>query len=241
MKSLEALLRLNGFTTDSVDAPKPAIVAVVDDQPVSRTLIARILRDLDGSVEVKAFSSPREALAWLARAQPALIITDYRMPQMDGVEFVKALRALETTKRTPIMLITVLDDRQVKKRALEAGATDFLNKPIDHDECRARCRNLIELSCYQAFLLEQLTLKNAYISSLHRASGRNLEATGDEAIDITQSGRYVLMEYQHLYELTSALAAIDVLLNPWRNRRDMLEATVKRPLQGALSRSKLSG
>lgn len=231
MNSLEALFRLNGLTGAPVDAAKAAVVAVIDDQPVSRALIARLLRDVDESIEVRPFADPSKALTWLGEASPALVITDYRMPQMDGIEFVKALRALETTKRTPIMLVTVLDDRSVKRRALQAGATDFLNKPIDHDECRARCRNLLELSSYQAFLLEQLSIRNAYIRGLHQASGR-VPDSPDEVLDVTEKGRYVLMEYQQLYEVTSTLSAIDKLLNSWRTRRDMLEVAVKRPLQG---------
>jgi len=232
LNSLDTLLRLNGLTGTPADPPKTVTVAVIDDHPVSRALLARLLRDVDDSIDVKPFADPNKALGWLTQTSPALIITDYRMPQMDGIEFVKALRALDGTKRTPIVLVTVLDDQQLKKRALEAGATDFLNKPIDHDECRARCRNLLELSRYQAFLLEQLAIRNAYIRSLHRASGRALEPLVEEMIDVTENGRHVVMEYQQLYEITSTLAAIDKLLNSWRNRRDFLEAAVKRPLQG---------
>lgn len=232
MDSLASLLRLNGLGIDAESPPPGAVVAVIDDQPVSRALIARLLKDLDESIDVKLFADPSKALAWLPDARPALIVTDYRMPQMDGIEFVKALRALQSTKWTPIMLVTVLDDRQIKKRALLAGATDFLNKPIDHDECRARCRNLLELSSYQAFLLEQLSIRNAYIRTLHEASGQPLEPTVEEMLDVTENGRYVLMEYRELYEVTSTLAAIDKLLNAWRSKRALLEAAVKRPLQG---------
>jgi CheY-like chemotaxis protein len=232
LDSLASLFRLNGFPTSSEDPAKDVVVAVIDDQPVSRTLLARLLRGVDATIDVKLFADPSAALAWLPDARPALIITDYRMPQMDGIEFVKALRRMENTKWTPIMLVTVLDDHQVKKRALQAGATDFLNKPIDHDECRARCRNLLELSSYQAFLLEQLSIRNAYIRSLHDTAGLPLETHVDETLDVTQKGRYVLMEYQELYEVTSTLAAMDKLLNTWRNKRASLEAAAKRPLQG---------
>ena len=151
---------------------------------------------------------------------------------MDGIEFIKALRTLESTKRTPIVLVTVLDDRQIKKRALQAGATDFLNKPVDHDECKARCRNLLDLSIYQAFLLDQLSIRNAYIRKLRQASERSTESRVEELLDVTDNGRYTLMEYRELYEITSTLTAIDKLLNPWRSKRATLEAAVKRPLQG---------
>jgi len=232
VESLASLLRLNGFDVGSTNPSKGVVVAVVDDQPVSRALIARLLKDMDETIDVKPFADPGKALAWLSDERAALIVTDYRMPQMDGIEFVKALRALESAKWTPIMLVTVLDDRQIRKRALQAGATDFLNKPIDHDECQARCRNYLDLSSYQAFLLEQLSIRNAYIRNLHQSSGQDVDPNIEEMLNVTENGRYVLMEYRELYEVTSRLAAIDKLLKPARSKLAELEAAVQRPLQG---------
>lgn len=232
MQSLAALLRNNGLV-DAVENPvRDVVVAVVDDQPVSRALITRLLKDVDSSIQVESFANPGKALAWLPSARPSLIVTDYRMPQMDGIEFVKSLRALAGTKWTPVMLITVFDDHQIKKRALDAGATDFLNKPVDHDECRARCRNLLELSAYHAYLLEQVAIRNAYIRTLHGRPNGNDGRHPPEDLDVTGGGRYVLLEYQALYNVTSTLAAIDTLLTPWRNGRSSLEAAIKRPLHG---------
>src|SRR5215207_149361 len=155
MESLASLLRLHGFVAGPESAAPRHMVAVIDDQPVSRTLIARLLKDLDDQLDVKLF--------------------------------VKALRKLESTRRTPIVLVTVLDDRQIRKRALEAGATDFLNKPIDHDECKARCRNLLDLSIYQAFLLDQLSIRNAYIRKLHQVSQPSSEPRGEQLLDVTEN------------------------------------------------------
>lgn len=237
MQSLASLLRDNGLVDSAATASPNVVVAVVDDQPVSRTLITRLLNDIDASINVQLFADPGKALSWVPSARPALIITDYRMPQMDGIEFIKTLRDHPHTKRTPIMLVTVLEDQQIKKRALQAGATDFLNKPIDHDECRARCRNLLELSNYQAQLLEQLAVRNAYIHSLRDQGQAADNAQPRDEFDVTEGGRYVLMEYQALYEVTSTLAAIDTLLTPWRENRSALEAAVKRPLQGSRKKS----
>jgi len=237
MQPLASLLRDNGLVDSGPSASPNVVVAVVDDQPISRTLITRLLRDIDASIEVQAFADPGQALAWLPSARPALIITDYRMPQMDGIQFIKRLRDHPHTKRTPIMLVTVLEDQQIKKRALQAGATDFLNKPIDHDECRARCRNLLDLSNYQAYLLDELAVRNAYIHTLKDQPKTRDETQPRDEFDVTKGGRYVLMEYQALYEVTSTLAAIDTLLTPWRENRSALEAAVKRPLQGFQKKS----
>ena len=231
MGSLESLLQLNGLAPAQIDTSKGPTVIVVDDHPVSRKLVARLLHDVDASVNVEQFAEPGRALEWLARATAALVVTDYRMPQMDGIEFVKSVRELESARQTPIMLITVLDDRDVRRRALEAGATDFLNKPIDHDECRARCKNLLESSKDRSYLLEQLSIRNAYIRNLHRSLGQPIDPAIDETLDVTAAGRYVLMENQALYEVTSTLAAIDKLLDSLRNKREMLENLVMRPLR----------
>jgi two-component system response regulator RpfG len=64
---------------------------------------------------------------------------------MDGIEFTQHLRAQPQLADVPIVIITVVEDRKVRQQALESGATDFLTRPIDPHECRARCRNLLAL------------------------------------------------------------------------------------------------
>jgi DNA-binding response OmpR family regulator len=63
------------------------------------------------------------------------------MPQMDGEEFISRFRGLPHSAGVPIMMITVCDQRKLRLRALESGATDFLNTPIDHCEFLTRARN----------------------------------------------------------------------------------------------------
>jgi len=74
------------------------------------------------------------------------------MPDMDGIEFVKRLRALPGYEHVPIVMVTVHDDRKVRYAALDAGITDFLTKPVDARECLARCRNLLTLRRQQLAL-----------------------------------------------------------------------------------------
>lgn len=236
MESLSSLLRLNGLIDGPIENGKRAAVAVIDDHPVSRTAIARLVADVDRSIDVHEFAAPAEALGWLERSRPALVVTDYQMPGMDGIDFVRKLRRLPSTQWTPIILVTISEDRQVKKRALEAGATDFLNKPIDHDECRARCRNLLVLSTYQSLLLEQLAIQTAHIRKLAGDSNNSLKDSLEEVGALADNGPYVALEYQELYKITSTLAAVDQLLAPWRGSQGMLEAMLKRPLQGRIPR-----
>ena len=83
---------------------------------------------------------------------PDLVLTDYKMPVMDGVEFIRQFRQAPSCVDVPVVVITIVDDKSVRYEALEAGATDILNKPVDHHECRARCLNLLTMRHQQMII-----------------------------------------------------------------------------------------
>ena len=80
------------------------------------------------------------------------------MPDMDGIELVRRLRALPGYEHVPMVMVTVHDDRKVRYAALDAGITDFLTKPVDARECLARCRNLLTLRRQQLALEDRRRL-----------------------------------------------------------------------------------
>jgi two-component system, response regulator RpfG len=120
-------------------------VMVVDDQSTGRAILEQVVRTLDERVTVEGFARPIDAVVWATRNVSDLVLVDYMMPEMDGIEFVKRLRALPGYEHVPIVMVTVHDDRKVRYAALDAGITDFLTKPVDARECLARCRNLLTL------------------------------------------------------------------------------------------------
>ena len=122
------------------------LIVIVDDRATNRTIYSRLALTIGEGVTVRAFADGGEALKWLGRNRPDLIVTDYDMPQMDGEEFISRFRGLPHSAGVPIMMITVCDQRKLRLRALESGATDFLNTPIDHCEFLTRARNLLKLS-----------------------------------------------------------------------------------------------
>lgn len=120
-------------------------VIIVDDRNTARTLLEGLAKSLEPGIVVASFSEPQEALAHMETRIPDLIITDYRMPGMDGIEFTRRVRAQKNLADVPLIIVTVVEDRQIRYQALENGATDFLTRPIDPQECRARCINLLAL------------------------------------------------------------------------------------------------
>jgi len=128
---------------------------VVDDQSTGRKILAEIIHSTESGLKVITCSDPREALAHVRQHPPDLVLTDYRMPEMNGVEFIRRVRATPGCADVPIVMITVVGDRSVRYDALNAGATDFLMRPLDQIECRSRCRNLLTLRKQQCIIQDR--------------------------------------------------------------------------------------
>jgi two-component system response regulator RpfG len=130
-------------------------VVIVDDQFTGRKILEELVYSIDPGLVVHSFAEAGEALAFVASHPPDLILTDYKMPVMDGVEFTRRLRAVPGCSDIPVVVVTVVEERRIRYEALEAGATDFLTRPIDHHECRARCRNLLTLRRQQQIIKDR--------------------------------------------------------------------------------------
>jgi two-component system response regulator RpfG len=130
-------------------------VLIVDDESTGRTILAKIIQQAEEEVSVDSFDNPLEALQWLDHNHPDLIITDYRMPEINGVELIKQIRNKPACQDIPIMMITVVSEKSVRYDALEAGATAFLTRPIDQIECRTSCRNLLKLHEQQSIIQDR--------------------------------------------------------------------------------------
>ncbi|MBV9076774.1 MAG: HD domain-containing protein [Methylobacteriaceae bacterium] len=122
-------------------------ITLLDDDEINNVLMAEALRDLPGC-EIVPFTEPAAALAFVAAEAGTigLAVTDFDMPGMNGIAFIRAARAIPAFAHVPVVMVTGVDQRQIRRDALEAGATDFLRKPFDAIEVRARAANLLALS-----------------------------------------------------------------------------------------------
>jgi len=130
---------------------------LVDDDPGSLAVMYDLL--LPDGYLMKTAKSGAEALDCLLDGIPDVIITDIMMPRMDGFELCRRLRAAPLTKAVPIVVVTALGARSDMARAIEAGATDFISKPVSGVEVRARVRSMVRIAGDHRTLQQLLTLR----------------------------------------------------------------------------------
>jgi diguanylate cyclase (GGDEF)-like protein/PAS domain S-box-containing protein len=121
----------------------PQTILIIDDEPQNRTLLEALLQP-EGYATVTA-SSGEEALAAVSYQLPDLILLDLMMPGMDGLQVAQALKGDATTSNIPIIMVTAQTDRSAMLGALDAGAEEFLTKPVNRAELWLRVRNLLRL------------------------------------------------------------------------------------------------
>lgn len=155
-----------------------ARILIVDDQPENVTLLRRVLSKA-GFRQVESTSDPRQAEKVYHAFRPDLVLLDLHMPNMDGFAVLERLRAL-TARATylPILVLTGDHDPFKRRRALAAGATDFLAKPFDIVEVVLRIRNLLETRHLHKLLSNQ----NAMLEAGVRQRTRELEAAQGEIL-----------------------------------------------------------
>ncbi len=162
-------------------APK---VLIIDDEFTSRVIFEEIVSGIKDDIIVKSFSSPVEALEWMHSNPPDLVLLDYLMEEMSGLEVLKKIRQIRLLEDTPVIFVTGATDESIRYQALDCGATDFITKPLDIYECRVRCRNLLSLS-------------------LHHKLQKNRSETLEKAVN-SATQQILLREYETLFRLAKA-------------------------------------
>lgn len=122
-------------------------ILIVDDSMSSLSLVAQMVTKLGR--DVCTFNDPLKALEFASRNHLSLLITDYDMPGMNGISLFETIHALPMHADLPVIMISANSDSAVRRKALEAGVSDFLRKPFDEAELAVRIRNLLALRASQ--------------------------------------------------------------------------------------------
>lgn len=105
-------------------------VLIIDDQPTALDIHQAILKSLRPNLNIVTMTDPIEALKWIEHRQVDLIVTDFSMAQMNGMQFVQMLNKTNPLGVVPIIVITVLKDKALHKALIASGATACLTKPV---------------------------------------------------------------------------------------------------------------
>lgn len=153
--------------------PPKAKILLVDDRPANLFTLESILEDL-GQEIVKANSGP-EALRHILKNEFAVILLDVKMPDMDGFETASLIRDRERSRGTPIVFLTAHKDEEHQFRGYDAGAVDFLYKPVNPEVLRSKVSVFVELSLKSEMLRRQ--------AEMLQARNQELEALIDQRRD----------------------------------------------------------
>lgn len=126
-------------------------VLVIDDSQINVTLICRLLEKLELCSSI-SYLDPELALEWCKDQVPDLVLVDYMMPVINGIEFIRRFRLFPHCHDIPVLMITANDEVVLRYEALEVGANDFLIKPVDKIEFLARTKNMLALRRNQRYL-----------------------------------------------------------------------------------------
>ena len=161
------------------------LVLVVDDGEINRALVEAFLADLDCRLQT-AEDGPA-ALAAIENEQPDLVLLDVQMPGMDGYEVCKRIKAMPRGRLLPVVMLTALDHANDRVRALEAGADDFMSKPVDRVELVARVRSALRLKA----VYDTLDSAEQVIFSLAAAVEAKDKYTDKHTHRVAETARFV--------------------------------------------------
>lgn len=225
-------------------------VLIVDDTEINLILFGALVKKLD-DCESHSFSDSRAGLNWAQAHIPDLVIVDYMMPEMDGLEFIRQLREIPGRESIPVLMITANDQKQIRYRALDIGANDFLTKPVDKVEFLARAKNMLTLNDARKKLADQaqwlaeevrkathevVERERETVIRLSRAAEFRDPETGAHilrmahysqiiarGLGLPQSDQYLLLEAAPMHDIGKVGIADKILLKPGRLEPDEFE------------------
>jgi len=165
---------------------------VIDDEELSRNVLSDLL--VEYGYDVVSASGAEEALDLLEGCSPDVILTDVMMPGIDGTQLTRKIREREELTGVPIVMVSALGEVEDRVSGLEAGADDFLVKPVDAAELRARMSNLMKLKAYHDHMRSYHTELESEVrkktEELRRAYEKISVASLDTVFALTRAAEY---------------------------------------------------
>ncbi len=187
--------------TNMRNADKSAKIMIIDDEPLNIMTFRQHLK-MDGYENFVTTSDARESLHLLRNERPDVVLLDIRMPEISGLDILRVIGLDPILQHTPVLILTAASDPAIRKQALDLGASDFLQKPIDPNELLPRVRNAVvikkhyDMASSEAARLEQQVerrtrqleaTRQQLILCLARAAEHRDNDTGNHVIRV---GRY---------------------------------------------------
>ncbi|MFA6958336.1 MAG: response regulator [Thermoanaerobaculia bacterium] len=210
-------------------------ILIAEDSPTQAERLAHLLEQ--HGFGVTTATNGREALAMLDRFRPTLIISDVLMPELDGYGLCKAIKANETWKDIPVMLVTTLSDALDVVRGLECGADNFIRKPYDEKYLLSRVDYLlmnVELRRNQKMQMGleiDLGGQRHFITSERQQILDLLISTYEQAVNINDELKVREKELAHSNQVLSGLYRVAAGLNQAGSEREVAEVALERAME----------
>jgi putative two-component system response regulator len=217
----------------------PEKILIVDDETAARAALEFLLRR--EGFEVRDAADGPTAIQECASFRPDLILLDIMMPGMDGFEVCRRIKATPETRLTPVVLITGLTGTEDRIMGINAGADDFLSKPIDLNELLARTRSLLRLKQYT----DELENAEAVLFSLaHSIEARDpythghcerlaeMSARMGERLGVTEEQIKALRRAGVVHDIGKVAVADSILLKPGPLTPEEAKVMQKHPVVG---------
>ena len=138
-------------------------ILIVDDSEPTLQLYRFVVQKLGEDAEPVVFQAPEQALLWSAGMHPAIVVCDQNMPGIDGLAFIEKLRAQPGNGDVPVIMVTAINERGVRREAVRLGVSAFLSKPVDPIEFMAYLKNLLEQRRMRSELVDRVSTLSAQV------------------------------------------------------------------------------